>query len=71
MLRPLSLTGENFQRSPRVADEVQAVAYAIGATPARVALAWLPAQGDDIAAPIPGTKRVDDCEPAGSTEALD
>ncbi|WP_412104318.1 hypothetical protein [Streptomyces europaeiscabiei] len=54
-----------------MADEVQAVAYAIGATPARVALAWLPAQGDDIAAPIPGTKRVDDCEPAGSTEALD
>ena len=28
-----------------------------GATPAQVALAWLLAQGDDIA-PIPGTKRV-------------
>lgn len=53
MLRPLSLTGENVQRSPRVADVVQAVADAIGATPARVALAWLPAQGDDIAAPTP------------------
>jgi aryl-alcohol dehydrogenase-like predicted oxidoreductase len=29
----------------------------VEATPAQVALAWLLAQGDDIA-PIPGTKRV-------------
>lgn len=29
----------------------------MGATPAQIALAWLLAQGDDIA-PIPGTKRV-------------
>jgi aryl-alcohol dehydrogenase-like predicted oxidoreductase len=36
---------------------VEAVAAAVGATPAQVALAWLLAQGDDIA-PIPGTKRV-------------
>ncbi|MGW0810718.1 aldo/keto reductase [Nonomuraea sp. NPDC002799] len=50
-------TGENFQRNLRIADEVEAVAVAAGATPAQVALAWLLAQGDDIA-PIPGTKRV-------------
>jgi aryl-alcohol dehydrogenase-like predicted oxidoreductase len=50
-------TGENFQRNLRIADEVQAVAADVGATPAQVALAWLLAQGDDIA-PIPGTKRV-------------
>ncbi|WP_326557336.1 aldo/keto reductase [Micromonospora sp. NBC_01796] len=50
-------TGENFQRNLRVADEVQTVADQAGATPAQVALAWLLAQGDDIA-PIPGTKRV-------------
>lgn len=50
-------TGENFQRNLRLADEVQAVAAEAGATPAQVALAWLLAQGDDIA-PIPGTKRV-------------
>ncbi|HEU5027145.1 MAG TPA: aldo/keto reductase [Spirillospora sp.] len=50
-------TGENFQRNLRIADEVQAVAAEAGATPAQVALAWLLAQGDDIA-PIPGTKRV-------------
>ncbi|MFE7705939.1 aldo/keto reductase [Streptomyces sp. NPDC057486] len=50
-------TGENFQRNLRIADEVQGVAAEAGATPAQVALAWLLAQGDDIA-PIPGTKRV-------------
>ncbi|MGO9855998.1 MAG: aldo/keto reductase [Acidimicrobiales bacterium] len=49
--------GENFQRNQRIADEVDAVAAEIGATPAQVALAWLLAKGDDIV-PIPGTKRV-------------
>jgi len=33
------------------------VAREVDATPAQIALAWLLAQGDDIA-PIPGTKRV-------------
>jgi aryl-alcohol dehydrogenase-like predicted oxidoreductase len=50
-------TGENFKRNLRIVDEVKAVAAEAGATPAQVALAWLLAQGDDIA-PIPGTKRV-------------
>ncbi len=50
-------TGENFQRNLRIVAEVEAVAAEAGATPAQVALAWLFAQGDDIA-PIPGTKRV-------------
>jgi aryl-alcohol dehydrogenase-like predicted oxidoreductase len=50
-------TGENFQRNLRIVAEVQAVARDAGATPAQIALAWLLAQGDDIA-PIPGTKRV-------------
>ncbi len=49
--------GENFQRNLSILDEVQAVATEVGATPAQVAIAWLLAQGDDIAA-IPGTKRV-------------
>ena len=49
--------GENFQRNQRIADEVDAIAAEIGATPAQVALAWLLAKGDDIV-PIPGTKRV-------------
>ena len=49
--------GDNFQRNLRIADEVGAIAKEVGATPAQVAIAWLLAQGDDIA-PIPGTKRV-------------
>ncbi len=48
---------DNFQRNLRAVDEVKAIAAEVGATPAQVALAWLLAQGDDIA-PIPGTKRV-------------
>ncbi len=50
-------TGDNFQRNLRIVDEVKAVAAEAGATPAQIAVAWLLAQGDDIA-PIPGTKRV-------------
>ena len=49
--------GENFLRNLRAVDEVKAIAAEVGATPAQVALAWVLAQGDDIAA-IPGTKRV-------------
>jgi aryl-alcohol dehydrogenase-like predicted oxidoreductase len=50
-------TGQNFQRNLRIVDEVQAIATEADATPAQIALAWLLAQGDDIA-PIPGTRRV-------------
>jgi aryl-alcohol dehydrogenase-like predicted oxidoreductase len=50
-------TGENFQRNLRIVAEVEAVAPEVGATSAQIALAWLLAQGSDIA-PIPGTKRV-------------
>jgi aryl-alcohol dehydrogenase-like predicted oxidoreductase len=49
--------GDNFERNLRAVDEVSAIAAEVGATPAQVALAWVLAQGDDIA-PIPGTKRV-------------
>jgi aryl-alcohol dehydrogenase-like predicted oxidoreductase len=47
----------NFHRNLRIVREVEAVAAEVGATSAQVALAWLLAQGNDIA-PIPGTKRV-------------
>jgi aryl-alcohol dehydrogenase-like predicted oxidoreductase len=50
-------TGPNFRHNLRIADEVEAVAAAAGATAAQVALAWLLARGGDIA-PIPGTRRV-------------
>jgi aryl-alcohol dehydrogenase-like predicted oxidoreductase len=48
---------QNLQQNLRIVAEVEAVAAEVGATPAQVALAWLLAQGDDIA-PIPGTRRV-------------
>ncbi|AKS33679.1 aldo/keto reductase [Mycolicibacterium goodii] len=63
-------TGENFRRNLRIADEVQAVAAEAGATPAQTALAWLLAQGDDIA-PIPGTKRVSRVEENTAADAVE
>ncbi|MET0885198.1 MAG: aldo/keto reductase, partial [Mycetocola sp.] len=50
-------TGENFIRNLAIVDEVRVIGAEIGATPAQTALAWILAQGDDIA-PIPGTRRV-------------
>jgi aryl-alcohol dehydrogenase-like predicted oxidoreductase len=62
----------NFEQNLRIVDEVEAEAVAseIGATPAQVALAWLLAQGDDIA-PIPGTKRVSRVEENTAADAVD
>ncbi|MFE4722859.1 aldo/keto reductase, partial [Streptomyces sp. NPDC056728] len=62
-------TGDNFQHNLRLADEVKEVAAEAGATPAQVAIAWLLAQGDDIA-PIPGTKRVTRLEENAAADAL-
>jgi aryl-alcohol dehydrogenase-like predicted oxidoreductase len=62
-------TGENFQRNLAIADEVSAIAAEAGATPAQVAIAWLLAQGDDIA-PIPGTKRVSRVEENTAADTL-
>jgi len=49
--------GDNLKANIRIVELVDDVARAVGATPGQVALAWLLAQGDDIA-PIPGTKRI-------------
>lgn len=49
--------GENLARNIAIVEKVDLVATEVGAKPGQVALAWLLAQGDDIA-PIPGTKRV-------------
>ncbi len=62
-------TGQNLQRNLRIADEVEAVAAEVGASPAQVALAWILAQGDDIA-PIPGTKRVSRLEENVAADAI-
>ncbi|GAA0361333.1 aldo/keto reductase [Actinoallomurus spadix] len=59
----------NLDRNLRIVDEVKAVAAEVQATPAQVALAWLLAQGDDIA-PIPGTKKVSRLEENAAADAL-
>jgi aryl-alcohol dehydrogenase-like predicted oxidoreductase len=48
--------GDNLATNLALVDVVRAVAAERGATPGQVALAWVLAQGDDVA-PIPGTKR--------------
>jgi aryl-alcohol dehydrogenase-like predicted oxidoreductase len=48
--------GENYERNLQLVDALHEVARRHEATAARVALAWLLGQGEDIA-PIPGTKR--------------
>jgi aryl-alcohol dehydrogenase-like predicted oxidoreductase len=63
-------TPGNFQKNLRIVDEVQAVASELDATPAQVALAWLLAQGDDIA-PIPGTKRVSRVEENTAADGIE
>jgi aryl-alcohol dehydrogenase-like predicted oxidoreductase len=50
-------TGEAFDANLALVDKVREVAAAKGCTPGQLALAWVVAQGDDVA-PIPGTKRV-------------
>jgi len=62
-------TGENFERNLRVVAEVESVGREVGATPAQIALAWLLAQGEDIA-PIPGTRRVSRVEENTAADAV-
>ena len=49
-------SGENFQRNLDLVEKVKEMAAAKGITAGQLALAWLLAQGHDVA-PIPGTKR--------------
>ena len=62
--------GENLEANIRIVEQVDAVAAELGAKPGQVALAWLLAQGDDIA-PIPGTKRVSYLEENVAADALE
>jgi aryl-alcohol dehydrogenase-like predicted oxidoreductase len=48
--------GENFTRNLQLVDRVKQLADDRGCTPAQLALAWLLAQGEDVA-PIPGTRK--------------
>jgi aryl-alcohol dehydrogenase-like predicted oxidoreductase len=62
--------GENFAHNLHVADEVRDIATEVGATAAQVALAWLLAQGEDLA-PIPGTKRVSRLEENAAADSIE
>jgi aryl-alcohol dehydrogenase-like predicted oxidoreductase len=61
---------ENFDQNMTIVEVVRSVADELDATPAQVALAWLLAQGDDVA-PIPGTKSVKRVEENAGADALE
>jgi aryl-alcohol dehydrogenase-like predicted oxidoreductase len=48
--------GENFQKNLDLVTKIEQIAARKGCTPSQLALAWVLAQGQDLA-PIPGTKR--------------
>jgi len=49
--------GDNLATNLALVERITALAAAKGCTPGQLALAWVLAQGDDVA-PIPGTRRV-------------
>jgi aryl-alcohol dehydrogenase-like predicted oxidoreductase len=48
--------GENLEANQALVAKVREIAAEVGITPAQLAIAWVLAQGDDLA-PIPGTRR--------------
>lgn len=62
--------GDNLEANIRIVEQVDAVAGELGVKPGQVALAWLLAQGDDIA-PIPGTKRISYLEENVHADAIE
>ena len=63
-------SGENLSANIRIVEEVDKVAAELGVKPGQVALAWLLAQGEDIA-PIPGTKRISYLEENVAAESIE
>ncbi|MDN4162344.1 aldo/keto reductase [Nocardioides abyssi] len=51
------LNGEGLRANLQLVARIREIAEELGCTPGQLALAWVLAQGDDVA-PIPGTKRV-------------
>lgn len=48
---------DNFRKNLSIVNELGRMATDQGVTSAQLALAWVMAQGEEIVAPIPGTKR--------------
>jgi len=61
--------GDALDANLAIVEVIEGVAAEADATPAQVALAWLLAQGDDIA-PIPGTRRLERLEENIGADAL-
>jgi len=61
--------GENFAKNMELVDVVKDIARSKNAAPGQIALAWLLAQGEDIA-PIPGTKRLEYLEENAASAAI-
>jgi len=62
--------GENLRANTAIVEQVDVIATQLGVKPGQVALAWLLAQGDDIA-PIPGTKRINYLEENIAADAIE
>jgi aryl-alcohol dehydrogenase-like predicted oxidoreductase len=60
---------DNFAHNRHLVEEVESIAAEVGCTTGQVALAWVLAQGDDIAT-IPGTKRVSRVEENCAADAV-
>ena len=63
-------TEANFAKNLRIVDDVETVAAAVDRTPAQVALAWLLAQGEDIA-PIPAPSASSRVEESNAADAIE
>lgn len=61
--------GDNLEANIRIVEQVDAVAAELSVKPGQIALAWLLAQGNDIA-PIPGTKRISYLEENVASDAI-
>ena len=53
--------GENFEKNLELVEELQAMAWDKGTTPAQLALAWLLTRGPHVV-PIPGSRRIERLE---------
>jgi aryl-alcohol dehydrogenase-like predicted oxidoreductase len=61
---------ENFERNLTIVETVKRIAEGKNATPAQIALAWVLANGDDIA-PIPGTRKPSRVEENAAAAAIE
>jgi aryl-alcohol dehydrogenase-like predicted oxidoreductase len=63
-------SAENFAQNLQIVKGVEEIAAEVEAKPGQVALAWLLAQGNDIA-PIPGTKKVSRVEENAAADLVE